>query len=109
MSSHAPLAVRSATWLGLPSPQSYKFVKKKLFFSPQLKALSLRNLGSVPVVILRNPVVRYIHLIDVSIPSSDLFDNPDDTESQRGHLQDTQLVYLNIRTSRQRTQNQYRG
>ena len=71
---------------------------KKLFFSPQLKALSLRNLGSVPVVILWNPVVRYIHLNDVSIPSSDLFDNSDDTESQRDHLQDTQLVYLNIRT-----------
>ena len=69
---------------------------RKLFLSPQLKALSLRNLGSVPVAILRNPVVRYLSLNHVSILSSDLLD--DDSESQLGDLPATQLVYLNIRT-----------
>ena len=69
---------------------------RKLFLSPQLKVLSLRNLGSVPVVILRNPVVRYLSLNHVSILSPDLLDN--DTESQLDDLPATQLVYLNIRT-----------
>jgi hypothetical protein len=69
---------------------------RKLFLSPQLKALSLRNLGSIPVVILRNPVVRYLSLNHVSILSPDLLD--DDTESQLDDLPATQLVYLNIRT-----------
>ena len=69
---------------------------RKLFLSPQLKALSLRNLGSVPVVLLRNPVVRYLSLNHVSILSPDLLD--DDAESQLDDLPATQLVYLNIRT-----------
>lgn len=69
---------------------------RKLFLSPQLKALSLRNLGSVPVVILRNPAVRYLSLNHVSILSPDLID--DDSESQVDDLPATQLVYLNIRT-----------
>jgi hypothetical protein len=69
---------------------------RKLLLSPQLKALSLRNLGSVPVVILRNPVVRYISLNHVSILSLDLLD--DESESLLDDLPATQLVYLNIRT-----------
>ena len=69
---------------------------RKLFLSPQLKALSLRNLGSVPLVILRNPVVRYLSLNHVSILSPDLLD--DDSESQLDDLPTTHLVYLNIRT-----------
>lgn len=69
---------------------------KKLFFSPQLKSLSLHNLGSVPVVALRNPVIRYLYLNHVS--TSDLLGGLDDTESQPVDLPNTQLLYLNIRT-----------
>jgi hypothetical protein len=60
---------------------------RKLFLSPQLKALSLRNLGSVPVFILRNPVVRFfsLNLNHVSILSPDLLD-----ESQLDDLPATQ-------------------
>lgn len=69
---------------------------RKLFLSPQLKALSLCNLGSVPVVILRNPVVRYLSLNHVSILSPELLD--DVSESQLDDLPATRLIYLNIRT-----------
>ena len=69
---------------------------RKLFLSPRLKALSLRNLGSVPVVILRNPVVRYLSLNHVSLLSPELLE--DDSESQLDDISPTQLVYLNIRT-----------
>ena len=78
------------------SPQLQSCLRK-LFFSPQLKTLSLRNLGSVPVVMLRNPVIRYLSLNHVSIPTSDLL-HSDLTQSQRDDLPNTQLVYLNIRT-----------
>ena len=76
---------------------------KQLFISPQLRSLSLRNLGLVPEVILRNPVIRCLYLNHVSFSSSDLLH--DGTESQHDDSQyfspdirDTQLIYLNIRT-----------
>jgi hypothetical protein len=34
----------------------------KKALSPHLKTLSLRNLGSVPKVILRNSLIRYLYL-----------------------------------------------
>lgn len=88
---------------------------KKLFISPQLKTLILRNLGSVPEVTLRNPIIRYLYLNHVSTSSSDLL--VDDIESQQhDEFQrlttspeelpvDNHLVYLNIRTlSRENTE-----
>lgn len=73
---------------------------RNLFVSPQLIFLNLRNLGAVPEVILRNALIRYLYLNDVSIFSSDEHTESqhDDSQHLSQDLAYTQLVYLNIRT-----------